>query len=118
MQVFQVIISWLKTAAFVLFKLIVQGWQASGVILIAIYNNRPWECLFIFLGFIVGRMFFGKSYHAPTLSICTVITWVTFYFLTSGCPSFHVSITIPCMLGVFFAFALSVISDYIERGKR
>jgi hypothetical protein len=116
MRFLQGLSSWVKTAAYVIFVIATQGWQAAGVIAIAIYNNRPWECLFIFLGFVVGRRFFGTTYHAPSLWVCTIITWVTFYFLTAACPSFHVSISIPCILGVILAFALSKIADLIKGG--
>ena len=103
-----------KTAIFVLVTILVQGWQVSGVIAIAIINNRPWECLFIFTGFTIGRFFFGKSYHAKTLVACTSITWIVFYFLTSAVPSFKVSVTIPCIFGVCLAYALHKISEIIE----
>ncbi|MFW9973097.1 MAG: accessory gene regulator B family protein [Candidatus Odinarchaeota archaeon] len=104
-----------KTAIFVLYILITQGWQALGVIIIAIFNNRPWECLFIFIGFIIGRHFFGKTYHAPTMFICTILTWIVFYFLTSSVPSFSISITIPCIFGISLSYILSMIAEYIER---
>ena len=118
MQIFQTLKDSLKTAIFVLFVIITQGWQAFGIIVIAIYNNRPWECLFIFVGFVIGRKFFGETYHAPTLIICTLITWVTFYFLTSAVPNFRISITIPCIFGISLAYILSIIGEYAERVKR
>lgn len=115
MQFLQIVKSTLGTAAFVLYILITQGWQTLGIIVIAVLNNRPWECLFIVLGFLIGRLFFGRTYHAPTMSICTVITWAVFYFLTSAVPSFNISITIPCIFGIFLAYTLSIIGEHIER---
>lgn len=117
MRVFNVLIKSLKTASFVLFVILTQGWQALGIIAISLINDRPWECLFIFFGFIVGRRFFGKTYHAPTLTICTILTWVVFYFLTSAVPSFSVSITIPCIFGICLSYILSIIGEYLERGN-
>lgn len=117
MQIFQILKKTLKTIIFVMYALLTQGWQALGIIVIAVLNNRPWECLFIFLGFIVGRYFFGKTYHAPTMWLCTIITWVTFYFLTSAVPSFSVSITLPCIFGIVLAYILSIIGEYLEGGK-
>jgi len=114
MQFLQILKRTLATALFVSYSLLVQGWQALGIVIIAILNNRPWECVFIFLGFIAGRKFFGRTYHAPTMNICTILTWVVFYFLTSAVPSFSVSITIPCIFGICLAYILSIIGDYME----
>jgi len=115
MQFLQHVKDFLKTASFVLFVIITQGWQALGIIFISILNNRPWECLFIFIGFVMGRHFFGKSYHAPSLWVCTIITWGVFYFLTSAIPTFQVSVTLPCVFGVGLAYALSRINDFTEQ---
>jgi len=117
MQLFQFLKSSLKTAIYVLFVILTQGWQALGILAISIINNRPWECLFIFMGFLVGRHFFGKTYHAKTLTICTLLTWAVFYFLTSAVPSFSISITIPCIFGVCLAFVLSIIGEYLEKER-
>ena len=117
MQFLQVIKRTLGTALFVAYVILTQGWQALGIIVIAILNNRPWECIFIFLGFVAGRKFFGNTYHAPTMNICTILTWAVFYFLTAAVPSFSISITIPCIFGIVLAYALSIISDYIEGGN-
>lgn len=115
MQFLQVIKNILKTAIFVLYIIITQGWQALGIITIAVLNNRPWECLFIFLGFIIGRRFFGKTYHAPTMFMCTILTWIIFYFLIASVPSFSISITIPCIFGISLSYILSIIGEYTER---
>lgn len=118
MQILQVLKKTMTTALFVSYVLLTQGWQALGVIAISILNDRPWECIFIFLGFIIGRYFFGKTYHAPTMWLCTIITWIVFYILTASVPSFSISITIPCIFGISLAYILSVITEYIERGHR
>jgi len=117
MQILQVLKRTMSTVLFVSYVLLTQGWQALGIIVIAILNDRPWECIFIFLGFIIGRHFFGKTYHAPTMWLCTIITWGVFYVLTASVPSFSISITIPCIFGISLAYALSVITEYIERGN-
>jgi len=117
MQILQSIKSIAKTLVYVLFTVLVQFGQALGVLCIAIINNRPWECLFIFVGFAVGRKFFGNTYHAPSLWLCTIITWTAFYFLTSAVPSFGLSITLPCVFGVCLAYVLSIIGEYLEGRK-
>ena len=106
MQILKVLKKTMETSLFVTYVLVTQGWQALGIIVIAILNDRPWECIFIFLGFIVGRYFFGKTYHAPTMWTCTIITWIVFYVLTASVPSFSISITIPCIFGISLSYAI------------
>ena len=118
MQFLQVLKKTLQTVIFVVYALLTQGWQALGIIVISVLNDRPWECLFIFLGFIAGRHFFGKTYHAASMFICTILTWVVFWFLTSAVPSFSVSVTIPCIFGICLAYVLSLIAELIERGNQ
>lgn len=117
MQIFQILKNTLKTFIWVIYIIVTQTWQALGILVISIINNRPWECLFILIGFLVGRLFFGKTYHAPTMFICTILTWIIFYVLTASVPSFGVSITLPCIFGVILAYILSIIGEYLERGK-
>ncbi len=117
MRVLQFLKNYVKSIAYVLFVILTQGWQALGVLAIALLNHRPWECVFILLGYIVGRKFFGHTYHAPTLTICTILTWVIFYFLTSAVPSFSISITMPCIFGIILAYASSVVSEYLAKEK-
>ena len=113
----QIIRKILKNILYVITVIIVQGWQSLGVVVIAILNDRPWECLFIFIGFVMGRSLFGSSYHAKSVIVCTLITWTVFYFLTSSVPSFKVSITIPCILGLSVSYMLVHIGRYIEMLK-
>lgn len=91
-----------------------QGWQALGILVIAILNNKPWECLFILVGFWIGRMFFGTTYHAPTMFACTMLTWIIFYLLIVSVPSFETSITLPAIFGIFLAYILSWINKFLE----
>lgn len=117
MRIFQGIKEISKTFVWVSYIIITQCWQALGILIIAIINNRPWECLFILIGFFIARRFFGKTYHASTMFACTIMTWVAFYFLTSSVPSFGISITIPCIFGISLSYVLSIIGEYIERMK-
>ena len=115
MGIFKILTDIIKTIVWVVYIILTQAWQVLGILVIAIINNRPWECLFIILGFLTGRMFFDKTYHAPTMFICTILTWLVFYFLTAAVPSFAVSITLPSIFGISLAYALSLISELIER---
>jgi len=118
MRFLQGLKSWAGTFLYVLWVIILQFWQLAGVVGIAIYNDRPFECLFLLIGFWVGRHFFDTTYHAPTMVICTLLTWGTFYFLTAGVPSFHVSFTITTLFGISLAFVLYIISEYLEGRKK
>lgn len=69
---------------FTIFVVIVQVLQFLLVYSIAWLNNRTIEFLFIFFSFQMNRIVFGKSYHADSLSKCTLITLVTFYLLIKG----------------------------------
>lgn len=102
------------TFVYVLFVIITQFWQALGIVAIAVINKRPFECIFIFLGFVIGRKFFGNSYHASSLWLCTLITWTVFYVLTASVPSFHVSMTLPSIFGLILAYILSLIPDILK----
>ncbi len=108
----------LMDCLFVVTVIIVQGYQTLGILAISVLNNRPWECLFIILGFMLGRQFVGTTYHAKSVAICTVITWGLFYVLTSSVPSFAVSITIPSLYGIFVAYILSIFGEYQELKKK
>lgn len=66
---------------FTIFVIVTQMLQFLLVYSIAWLNNRTIEFLFIFFSFQMNRMVFGKSYHADSLSRCTLITLVIFYFL-------------------------------------
>lgn len=77
---------------FTIFVVIVQVLQFLLVYSIAWLNNRTIEFLFIFFSFQMNRMVFGKSYHADSLSKCTLITLVTFYLLIKGVIPLNISL--------------------------
>lgn len=77
---------------FTIFVVIVQVLQFLLVYSIAWLNNRTIEFLFIFFSFQMNRMVFGKSYHADSLSKCTLITLVIFYLLIKGVIPLNISL--------------------------
>lgn len=99
---------------FTIFVVIVQVLQFLLVYSIAWLNNRTIEFLFIFFSFQMNRMVFGKSYHADSLSRCTLITLVIFYFLIKGIIPLDVSLFATPLFGVYLSYMLNVIQELID----
>jgi hypothetical protein len=102
---------------YILFYIITQMIQLAGVVLISIWNDAPWQCIAICLGFLLAKHYSGTQYHAKSMYACSAITWVAFYFLTAAVPPFYISITIPGVMGVALAFVTSWIADLLEGRK-
>jgi hypothetical protein len=99
---------------FTIFVVIVQVLQFLLVYLIAWLNNRTIEFLFIFFSFQMNRMVFGKSYHADSLSKCTLITLVTFYLLIKGVIPLNISLFATPLFGVYLSYVLNIIHELID----
>lgn len=83
----------------------VQLFQLTGVIIIAYINKAVYEFFGIYLGLIIGRLVFRKSWHSDVILICTVITFTVFYFLTKG--------VLPTYISVFCCFVFGFLLAYI-----
>ena len=99
---------------FTIFVVIVQVLQFLLVYSIAWLNNRTIEFLFIFFSFQMNRMVFGKSYHADSLSKCTLITLVTFYLLIKGVIPLNISLFATPLFGVYLSYVLNIIHELID----
>lgn len=99
---------------FTIFVVIVQVLQFLLVYSIAWLNNRTIEFLFIFFSFQMNRMVFGKSYHADSLSKCTLITLVTFYLLIKGVIPLNISLFATPLFGVYLSYVLNIIQELID----
>ena len=99
---------------FTIFVVIVQVLQFLLVYSIAWLNNRTIEFLFIFFSFQMNRMVFGKSYHADSLSKCTLITLVTFYLLIKGVIPLNISLFATPLYGVYLSYVLNIIQELID----
>lgn len=99
---------------FTIFVIVTQMLQFLLVYSIAWLNNRTIEFLFIFFSFQMNRMVFGKSYHADSLSRCTLITLVIFYFLIKGIIPLDVSLFATPLFGVYLSYVLNAIQELID----
>lgn len=97
-----------------IFIAITQAFQMLGVAVIAIINNRPIECIIIYISLIVSRNLFGKSFHAKTYWTCTLVSWTSFYFLTSGVLPLNISITCSVLFGVGLSYFMHHVAYYLE----
>ena len=111
MQVFKKLI--IKIPLYI-FIVITQAFQLLGVALIAIINNRPIECIIIYLSLVISRNLFGKSFHAKTYWICTLVSWISFYFLTSGVLPLSISITSSVLFGVGLSYFMHHLANYLD----
>ena len=100
--------------AFLIFVAVVQIIQFSMVMGLAIINNKPLEFIFIFCSFQFNRKVFGESYHSDSLSKCTVLTLILFYFLIRGTLSLDISIFIPVLLGLYFSYLLNIVKELLN----
>ena len=96
------------------FIAITQAFQMLGVAVIAIINNRPIECAIIYFSLIITRNIFGKSFHAKTYWVCTLVSWTSFYFLTSAVVPLNMSITCAPLFGVGLAYFMHHVAYYLE----
>lgn len=62
----------------------------------------------------MNRMVFGKSYHADSLSKCTLITLVTFYLLIKGVIPLNISLFATPLFGVYLSYVLNIIQELID----
>lgn len=86
--------------------LIVQSLQTVVIASIAIYYDRLYEFVFIVIGYQIGRTAFGRSYHAPTLIVCTVISALAFGLACAIVPTSKTSLIIQAILGVSIAYIM------------
>lgn len=111
MQVFQKLI---KRIPLYVFIAITQAFQMLGVGVIAFINNRPIECLIIYICFIITRKLFGNSFHAKTYWCCTLITWFVFWLLTSSVMPLSISISCAPLFGVGLSYFMHHVAYYFE----
>lgn len=77
----------------------------------AIYIERPFEFIFIFVGFQVGRSINKQNYHAVTVGACTVISLVSFGITCKIVPDIGTSLIIQMPMGAALAFGFSLFEE-------
>lgn len=93
----------------------IQLFQMTGVILISYLNNKIFEAVCIYIGMVVGRICFRKSWHADSLIVCTLATWGVYYFLTCGTLPTNISIFCSIILGFGLSYVLYVLAVWKEK---
>lgn len=84
----------------------IQGFQLAGVVAISVINHRFYEMIVMYLSMVIGKICFRKSWHADSLFVCTLTTFVVYYFLTCGVVSVRYSISCSVIFGYFLSFIL------------
>lgn len=92
-----------------------QLFQLSCVVMISIINDAVFEFVGIYLGLIIGRIVFRKSWHSKSILMCSLITFIIFFFLTRGTLPANVSITCSFLLGFALAYVLYLLAELEER---
>lgn len=100
-----------------IFIAITQAIQMLGVFIIALINKRLIECLIIYITLVFSRNIFGKSFHAKTYWVCTIVTWLSFWFLTSAVIPISVSIFCSPLFGIGLSYFMHHVAYYLELRK-
>lgn len=114
MQILQKLI---KRIPLYVFIAVSQAFQMLGVGIIALINGRPIECIIIYVSFIVTRTLFGNSFHAKTYWCCTIVSWASFWFLTSSVIPLSISISYAPLFGVGLSYFMHHVAYYFELRK-
>jgi hypothetical protein len=89
----------------------------------AIYIERPFEFIFIFVGFQIGRTKNEHNYHALTVGACTLISLISFGVACKIVPDIGTSLIIQMPMGAALAFGFSLFEEarqkygWLERNK-
>lgn len=96
---------------------LLQAFQLAGVLLISYINGRIYEFIGIYSGMIIGKLCFPTSWHADKLIMCTLVTFVVYYFLTSGVIPIEYSISCSVVFGYilsYFLYKAAIIKEIVN----
>ncbi len=85
-------------------------WNVFSVVLVlfvAFLNNTLVECIFILTSFWLSKRSFGKSFHFSSMSLCFVVSNLSYYLLNRLTTPLGISIIIPILLGVGLSYFTS-----------
>lgn len=80
--------------------------QLAVVLLIGTLNNMLFETIIMLLVFWISRSTMGKSWHSDRLSVCSMVTFTSFFILTKISLPIEISMFCCILLGMCFAFIL------------
>lgn len=103
-----------QTIVFWVIMTAIQLFQLAGVVIISIINHRLFEAISIYIGMVVGKACFRKSWHSDTFIICTITTWGIYYFLTSGVLPSSISIFCSVIVGFGLSYVMYVLAEWKE----
>lgn len=80
--------------------------QLAVVLLIGTLNNMLFETTIMIIVFWISRSTMGKSWHSDRLSVCSMVTFTSFFILTKISLPLKTSMFCCILLGMLFAFIL------------
>jgi len=80
--------------------------QLAVVLLIGTLNNMLFETTIMIVVFWISRSTMGKSWHSDRLSVCSMVTFTSFFILTKISLPLEASMFCCILLGMCFAFIL------------
>lgn len=80
--------------------------QLAVVLLIGTLNNMLFETAIMIVVFWISRSTMGKSWHSDRLSVCSMVTFTSFFILTKISLPLEASMFCCVLLGMLFAFIL------------
>ena len=100
-----------------IFIAITQAFQMFGVFVIAVINDRLIEACIIYISLVLSRNIFGQSFHAKTYWVCTGVSWLSFWFLTSSVIPISISMLCSPLFGIGLSYFMHHVAYYLELRK-
>jgi hypothetical protein len=97
-----------KSIVKLIFIVTIQVAQFYIIVNWAIFNDVVPQFAGFLGGFWIGKAYFKEEFHTSTLTMCTLITCLTFISTCKIIPNLQTSIIIQSIAGVFLALAFSI----------
>lgn len=95
---------------FIIFFILSAFWNVGVVMLVlfvAFLNDTFIECVFILTSFWLSKGKFGKPFHFDSMSICFIVSNLSYFVLNRITAPLGISIIIPVLLGVGLSYVTS-----------
>jgi hypothetical protein len=77
------------------------------ILFISKLNGTIIECIFMLISFIISKKLIGKEFHLKSISLCFLVSNITYYILNRITISISISFFISILLGVGLAYLTS-----------